>query len=417
MPTAFSPARLRTCLPDSALRFVVGFSGGLDSTVLLHALYDLLGDLRPATPVCVVHVHHGLHPEADQWSAHCTAICEGLAVPCTVVRVNARPKQGESLEAAARKARYQALGALLEAGDCLLTAHHRDDQAETLLLQLLRGAGLAGLAAMPACRRLGSGGHARPLLDFPRVALKTWADQQGLVWLDDPGNERDDLDRNYLRQTVMPVLHKRWPATAKVLARAARHQAEAMGLLEELAQIDLAKAYGRAGETLSVQVLNTLSPERQRNALRAWIRGQGYLPPSTRRLAAIQQMLSARWDAQAHVAWQGAEVRRYRGDLYLMAPLAPHDPAQVIGWDLVAPLDLPWLGLRLAPQALPVQINGPVTVRFRQGGERIQRRGRLYHESLKKLFQAQGIPPWRRERIPLIYEGEALCCVWKLWAS
>ena len=230
--TLFSPENLGAILQDfpAVARFWLAYSGGCDSHVLVHAAAQLRAVVAERI-FHVVHVDHGLQTASAEWARHCAAVCEELALPFTLLRVDARGSLGESPEAAARHARYRALASLMQAGDCLLTAHHQDDQAETLLLQLLRGGGPHGLAAMPALSPFAAGMHARPMLTFSREELRRYAQRHALQWIDDPSNADSGFDRNYLRNSVMPVLRERWPAVARVLARGAGHQAEAAQLL------------------------------------------------------------------------------------------------------------------------------------------------------------------------------------------
>jgi tRNA(Ile)-lysidine synthase len=396
---------------------LVAYSGGLDSTVLLYAL----SRLRLGLALEAVHVHHGLQGEADAWVRACERTCLALGVPLRVLEVDARAAPGESPEAGARRARYRALGGIMDVQACLVTAHHQDDQAETLLLQLLRGAGPAGLAAMPVIARLGAGWHARPLLGCSRQELRDYARRHGLGWVEDASNLDVAYTRNYLRQRVFPVFTQRWPSASRTLARAARHQAEAVELLAELAEQDRQGAAGTRPGTLSLRALRGLSPARQANLLRHWIRGLGLPVPDTRQLAQVRaQTLGAHAGRSPCVRWAGAELRRYRDDLHAMAPLPPHDPAMVLRWDPSAPLPIPHLGLELRGGdlmrlgvAIPRQ---GLTVGFRRGGERCRPAAAPHHRSLKTLFQEAGVPPWERERIPLIYADGRLVAVMGHWA-
>ncbi|NIR59118.1 MAG: tRNA lysidine(34) synthetase TilS, partial [Gammaproteobacteria bacterium] len=269
-----------------AARYWVAYSGGLDSLVLLHALAarrDRLG-----APLAAVHVDHGLHPDSGRWAAHCARTCAALGVPYECRVVEATAASGESPEAAARRARYEALAGLLEPGACLLTAHQRDDQAETLLLQLLRGAGPDGLAGMPMCRPLGAGWHLRPLLDWERADLHAYARAQGLEWVEDASNRDTGIDRNYLRHIVLPALRERWPGAPATLARAARHQAEAAELLVALGRADARAAADAAPGTLRASALRDLPAPRQRNLLRAWIARAGLPAPSAAQLERVR---------------------------------------------------------------------------------------------------------------------------------
>ena len=255
--------RLLNALPRTGVtRYWLAYSGGLDSHALLHAMHGLRAQQRGII-LCAVHVHHGLRPEADQWAAHCMSVCAALEIPCQVLHVQARPAAGESPEDAARCARYQALRDVIGAGDCLLTAHHQDDQAETLLLQLLRGAGVAGLAGMPACAAFGTGLLARPLLSHSRAELRAYAERHGLHWVEDGSNAETGYDRNYLRHEILPRLRARWPATAAVLTRSAGHCAAATDLLQILAAQDLANLRGPVQRTLKIDRLQLLDAARQ----------------------------------------------------------------------------------------------------------------------------------------------------------
>jgi len=397
--------------------YQVAFSGGLDSQVLLHALCALRDRLDAG--VGAVHVHHGLHADADRWEVHCQRTCEALDVAYTALRVDGLPARGESPEAAARAARYQALSEWLPARHCLLTAQHQDDQAETLLLQLLRGSGVSGLAAMPVMASLGDGYHLRPLLGVSRAALHHYATTHALSWVEDPGNLSMAYDRNYLRHQVLPLLRKRWPAVSSSLSRSAAHCAEAKDLIAQLAANDLQAARGTGAKTLFMPRLVAMPCDRQRNVLRAWLKRCGCDTPSTAVLARIvTDVFYSRADAGPCVRWDRHEVRRYRDELFCLQQTPHGETRPVLDWPLSKPLTLPAAGGVLrATRATgagirrAVVLAGGVTVRWRKGGERCRPAGRGHHHSLKKMFQEQGIPPWERERIPLIYVQDTLALV------
>jgi tRNA(Ile)-lysidine synthase len=401
--------------------YQVAFSGGLDSQVLLHALCALRDRLDAG--IAAVHVHHGLQADADEWEAHCQRVCEELDVGYTSLRVDGRPARGESPEAAARTARYRVLSEWLPAGHTLLTAQHQDDQAETLLLQLLRGSGVSGLAAMPVLMRLGAGWHLRPLLDVTREEIRHYATRHDLSWTDDPSNRDTAFDRNYLRHQVLPVLRKRWPAVSSSLSRSAAHCAEADGLIEQLAENDLQGVMDGQTDTLSVPGLVTLPGDRQRNVLRAWLKYRTGRAPSTAVLARIiNDVLHSRPDAGPCVRWNCYELRRYRDAVYCLQHSANRHATAVLDWSLSEPLILPGAGgvLTVTPVSgagiRRTDVNaGGVRVTWRKGGERCIPAGRGHHHSLKKLFQEQGIPPWERDRIPLIYIQDQLAMVPGLW--
>ena len=401
--------------------YQVAFSGGLDSQVLLHALCALRDQLDAT--VGAVHVHHGLHADADEWDTHCQQVCDDLGVAYTLLRVDGRPPRGESPEAAARDARYRVLAGWLPAQHCLLTAQHQDDQAETLLLQLLRGSGVGGLAAMPAMTGLGVGQHLRPLLDVTRTALHHYASAHALRWIEDPSNLSAAYDRNYLRHQVLPLLRYRWPAVSSSLSRSAAHCAEANALIGQLAENDLQGVTGGQTGTLSKAGLVALPRDRQRNVLRVWLKRCSGGTPSTAVLARIvNDVLYSRPDAGPAVRWDRYEVRRYRDEVYCLQQTVNRNTTQVLHWSLSAPLTLPGAGgvLTAAPVSgaglrRAAASAGGVRVCWRKGGEVCLPGGRKHHHSLKKLFQEQGIPPWERQRIPLIYIEDQLAMVPGLW--
>ena len=416
----FDPAHLPDRLnARGASACWVAFSGGVDSHALLHALASRRGEL--AMPLGAVHVDHGLHGHSPAWAQHCRRVCAGLDLEFVLLSGDARPAPGESPEAAARDLRYHLLADWLPAGALLLSAHHQDDQAETLLLQLLRGAGPKGLSAMPGAAPLGRGTLWRPLLDCGRADLLAYAREQGLDWLEDPSNADTRLDRNFLRHQLLPELKTRWPAAAAVLARSAELCAEAAELQEQVARQDLAAAAGDRSGTLSVTALGRLPEARQRNLLRHWLRAAGFSLPSRAVLGRVlAEVLGARPDAEPCVHWPGCEVRRYRDALFALAPLAPPPGGQPLDWSPEETLELaggtlradpvPGQGLRLAPGTR-------LQVRFRQGGEQLRLPGREHRHTLKQLLQEAGVPPWERERLPLLYLGEELVAVAGLWVA
>jgi len=267
-----------------------------------------------------LHVDHGLQSTSGEWAAACREWCERLAVPCEVLELRLAVKKGESVEAEARRERYQALAVALEPGEYLLTAHHADDQLETVLLQLFRGAGVAGLAAMPEGAPLGPGHHLRPLLQVPRAELVAYAEALGLAWIEDPMNREPRFDRSYLRHEVLPAILARWPATARTVGRSSRHFAEAQKLLEALAEIDAARFLDDEG-ALAVAGLLQLPHARRVNVLRWWIVRQGLGLPSRARLESIiKDVLPARPDAHPVVRWPTGEVGRRKGRLHARRP-------------------------------------------------------------------------------------------------
>jgi tRNA(Ile)-lysidine synthase len=401
-------------------RYVIALSGGLDSTVLAHALS--LARERHGKSLLAVHIDHQLHPESGRWSEYCRKLAEKLALEFVAETVSIDAGVG-GLEAAARKARYAALARHMGDGDWLLSAHHRNDQAETLLLNLMRGSGPAGMAGIGLLTPFAAGWLVRPLIDVPRDALEAYAATQELRWVDDPSNQDLRFDRNFLRHDVLPALERRWTGVVERLARSAELAAEAATMLDELAASDL-HAVGDRAARIDIAGLLGLTDARQRNLLRHAMRQAGIPVPGASRLATVlDSVLQAREDAQPLVRWQGAEVRRYRGKLYLLPPLGGQAwPPE--GHPLAdAPLALgPGMGsLRLARGAdrglSEAIVARGLHVRMRNGGEEIKPAGQGHTKKLKKLLQEEGIVPWMRERLPLIYAGDALVAVADLWIA
>ena len=405
---------------DKATRWLVAFSGGIDSTVLLHALCRAAE--RDPGKIIAIHINHGLHPDAAAWAEHCRRITDELGITLISSQVRIDENSGGGPEAAAREARYAVLQTEARRGDCVLSAHHEDDQAETLLLNLMRGSGLAGLAGIGAVQGFGRGRLLRPLLGMPGDAIEAYADRHKLVWIDDPSNEDLRFDRNFLRREIVPRLAARWPAVAARLSQSADLAGEASGLLRDLADIDIAAA--GSAKRLDIGALLSLGTARQRNLLRRAVSLCGLPPPpATRLYQAVHELIPARKDAQPLVAWQGAELRRYRDHLHVMPTLSdsPGEPAQLLRPDMS--LDLgPGMGhLLLSPAANggidPRLATAGLQVRYRRGGEAIRPAGHEITHKLKKLLQQEGIVPWMRERLPLLYAGDKLVAVAELWIA
>ena len=421
----FSPSALLACVeslvPRTSAELCVAFSGGLDSTVLLHGLARALVD-RSNYRMRAAHVDHQLQPDSGSWSERCGRVAQSLQIEFVplVVSVSADPEL--SPEAAARDARYAALRQILKPNEVLLTAHHADDQLETMLLALMRGAGLRGLSGVPSVQIFGGGWLARPLLEFSRAELEEWARTEQLQWLEDPSNANTGFDRNFLRHRVLPALRERWPAVAQSATRSTAHLREAGRLLDVLAAADLGSI--AIGSCLSMTQLAGLAPARRRNVLRHWIRQHGMRVPSTRKLATIERdLLIAREDRLPCVEWDDVEVRRHRGLLYCMRQRPEFEPADPLPWNVSQVLELPAQLGRLRAQrdaagGLAVaRARGELQVHFRRGGEELQPAGDPHHRKLKKLLQDAGVLPWWRDRVPLIYAADRVVAVGDLWIA
>ncbi len=390
---------------------LIGLSGGLDSTVLLH----IASRLRPAQ-VHGLYIDHQLHEASAAWGRHCQELCNRLGVDLLSRKVAVERTAEQGPEAAARAARYEAFAEILENNQLLLLAHHQDDQAETLILQLLRGAGLAGAAAMPALKTFAAGWLGRPLLDCSREQLQEYANRHGLQWVEDPSNADQELRRNFLRHEIFPRLEQQWPGCRRTLARSARLAAEANALLTERGNRDLRLCTGVKPAQLDLPALGKLPDARRRNLLRTWIQVNGYPLPSEAVLVEIDsQALDAEVDRNPTVAWPGAEVRRYRDTLYIAQDFPELTDTQVHCWNVDSPINLIAVRLQMSARSggglRRPESDEPVTIRFREGGERCRPAGRGGSVALKQLLQELSVPPWQRGRIPLVYYGDEMAAI------
>lgn len=388
----------------------VACSGGLDSTVLMHCAARSAA-LR-ARGLAVVHVHHGLHADAEHWAQRVQAQAGALGLRCELRRVRVDPR-GRGLEAAARAARLAAFEDVLGAGEALLLAHHRDDQAETVLLRALRGTSVDGLGAMRARRALGRGWLLRPWLAQPRTALRAAAAALGLDWVEDPANADPRHDRSWLRQSLWPLLQARFPAAGERLARLAGHAAGVSEHIEALAAQTL-EALRAADGSLAVGGLLALDQALCGATLRRHARERGVAPPGFHELACLRaEVLGAAIDATPVRHWDGHEYRRYRDRLYLLAPTDTRAPEDYeLEWpagaaSLALPAGLGELAL-FDPQGAPRGAPAGLRVRKRRGGECLRPAGRAHTRELRLLFQERGVPPWQRERVPLLWRDQEL---------
>ncbi len=404
-------------------RYVIAFSGGLDSTALAHCVIAMCQQdpQFSARDILLLHVDHGLHTDSAAWSKRCAAFAAAHNTAFRSLAVCVLENAGKGLEAAARDARYSAMRAELRAGDWLLSAHHADDQAETLLLNMLRGSGAAGLAGIAEARPMGPAWLVRPLLSLEQSVIREYAQSTALNWIDDPSNDERRFDRNFLRHEVLPIMARRWPDVAQRLQRSAAYAGEASELMQDLARADLQTLGGRATK-LPLDGLSRLSTARQKNLIRFALRDLRLPAPTAVSLERVlNEVIAARVDAQPEVCWPGAVVRRYRNTLYLM----PELPAD-------APLEMPFSGrsqslpagcgtLKLSHDGEPglseSVLNAGLVIRSRGGGEEIKPFGQPHTRKLKKLLQEEGVVPWMRDRLPLLYSDGRLVAVADLWLA
>lgn len=405
-------------LPVGPLR--VAYSGGLDSSALLHALAGL--DAARLRGLSALHVDHALQPESPAWSEHCQRFAQALGVPIRRITIEVGSGLGFGPEAAARRARYGAIETVLEPGEILALAHHRDDQAETVLLKLMRGSGPEGLGAMRTLRPLGLGHAWRPLLDLPQATLRDYATVHDLAWIQDPSNFDMTIDRNLVRAQILPRLRERWPEADASIVMASAWARAAADFIEGAAEQALASLQGLDPATLRHRGWLDLPEALRDPTLRRWLRGLGLPEPTHFQTAElVRQLAEAGDDRQPCVRWPGAELRRYRDLLYASTPLRspPLDwTARLDRGDVELPAELGVLRLVAADGMPGGGMTPPLHVRFRRGGEAIRLPGSEHRRDLAQLFQESGLPPWERGRLPLVFGADGtLLAVADLWTS
>lgn len=394
--------------PAPVAGLAVAYSGGPDSTALLHAL----ARASYPQPLRVLHVCHNLQAEARQWVAHCRSVCADLGVAFTCLDVQVDVRAG-GVEGAARNARYSAFANALRPNEALVLAQHADDQAETFLLQALRGAGVAGLAGMPAFAPLAQGYLWRPLLALSRAQLQAYVTAQQLHCVTDPSNRDPHLARGYLRERLWPQLVQHWPQASTTLGRSAHWCAQAAALVREVAASDAASIVDAQGR-MAVTGLRLFSPFRQGEALRHWLAAAGFEAPDHRHVEAIRNLLVARQHASPRVRWGQTEVRLFDAHLYALRPLPAPPGNWRSSWSLAQPLLLP-AGCGCFEAVCSGQAQQALIVAFRRGGERFVDPRRAGTRTLKRFLQEARVPPWQRPRLPLVYIGDELVAIADYW--
>ena len=390
-----------------AERVWVAFSGGLDSTLLLHACVEFLG----AEKLGALHLDHQLQEGSDQWLTHCQKEAEKLGVELRYRKLNVI-NQGEGIESEARRQRYQFFSENIASGELLLLGHHGDDQAETFLYRLFRGSGARGLSGMPQERKLANSNILRPLLAFPKKHLEELAKSAHLTWIEDPSNSDDRFDRNYIRNQVIPVIQDRWPSMQSRILKAANNLTAASKLLDEYAHI-LAAQCGlrseRLGQSIDIQSFSSFSEETKDLLLSFLLRQQNLLGYDSSCLAKVEALLLSGEDKEPILSLSGAEIRRYAGRLFIMRALLPNSFANYnCDWNGKEAIKISGCGHLKFDKAYS---GSQLIVGFRQGGERCKPLERNKSQSLKKLFQEYNLEPWLRDRTPLLWQGDQLVAV------
>jgi tRNA(Ile)-lysidine synthase len=414
------PKTVTSILSSKTENIFIAYSGGMDSHVLLH-LASLITQIK--SKITAVYVHHGLQIEADQWANHCEVVALALDVNFQCLTVNAQKKAGQSQEEVARDARYGALKPLLGEHDVLLVAQHREDQLETVLLQLFRGAGVQGLSGMPLISDFGVGKKCRPFLDIAKQTIIDYAGQHKLSWIEDPSNQCNDFDRNFLRNRIIPELKQRWMGLDKTVSRTARHCAISHHQIEDLAQQLFSKVFNDTDQTLNITRLLELESDKQHLVIRQWFKQNKLRMPTGKNVRVIiNEVVLAKENANPEIKIQKHSIRRYRKNLYCLKEeyeLVREGDVWVknlMEWKLN---DRQSLVLFETSEGIPKKLwdNSDVTIKFRQGTEKIKLPGRQGRHSLKKLFQEKAIPPWERNQLPLIYINGNLAAIADLWIS
>jgi tRNA(Ile)-lysidine synthase len=402
----FNGARLLASLGRLPVprKYWVGFSGGADSTALLQAMHESRSRLPAA--LHAVHFDHGLQADASRWREHCGAFCKARGIPFRSERLEIDRSGRTGLEEASRDSRYRAVARILGEGEMYLTAHHAEDLAETLFLNLMRGSGIEGLAGIPVLRNLERGWVARPLLEMHRSDLVAYLEARGISWLTDPSNTDTGFDRNYLRQELFPLLERRWPGLVRRLARTARNariSADAMAMFIENQSGDLVRDPLR----MPLHRLLQVDPEMQTLILRQWLRRNAVpMLPEQRLQEFLKQLAEAAVDNHAEVQWDDWMIKHYDRDLWLHRRNA-YLPCPETPWGEGMRLELGQDAGRLLLEGKPAAIPPGWRVRARRPGDRMRPQADGPSQPLKHLFQSASIPPWLRAGIPVLeWDGE-----------
>jgi tRNA(Ile)-lysidine synthase len=393
--------------------FCIAFSGGIDSQALLYNLYQLR-ELNPEIKLDAVHIHHGVNAAADNWLEFCREQCKKLNIVFKNIHITLDHDTKDGFEAQARQQRYQALWKACPPNAALVTAHHADDQAETMLFRLFRGAGLRGLSAMQKENNNSGRPLLRPLLNISRQEIEAYARANNLLWVEDPSNKNIDLSRNYIRHEIIPKIKHRWPNAAKNMEQAAEHLQNAQLILDFYLEQEL-KNICTSKKQINIRELEKFSPEHQALLLRLWIRQQQLTAPTTKQLAQVLQMIHSKEDAQPQLSWGENIIRRFNQKIGIYQAL-PKIDLEEISWDgkntLVLPQKVGEINFSLAAGGLkPPNKDEQIFIRWKIPGFKFRIAGHKHHKDYKNLMQDFHIPPWERDRVPLIYFNDTCVAI------
>ena len=406
-------------LPHIPNNIYIGYSGGVDSHVLLHAC-AMLPDIKPK--IIAVYIHHGLQTLADSWAEHGEKITKDLDIKFLMCAVNAAANSGESPEEAARNARYTAFQTLINENDVLLLAQHQEDQLETVLLQLFRGSGLRGLSGMPEKNHFGTGWMLRPLLHVSKQYINAYALTHHLQWIEDPSNQDTVYDRNFLRKEIIPILKTRWPSLDKTVSRSALHCAQSEEFMSSLAKVNFQHVLNQSDQSIDIALLQIYTDTQQRSILREWFELLDMKMPSQNTIERIlNDVIGAKENHSPQLKLHDITLRRHHGKLMaLRKECEAFEPCEwrnknhslILSNNMKLTLSIEHKGI-----SKTYWDNARITLKMRQGGEKIRLPYRQGHHDLKKLFQDATIPPWQREVMPLIYLDDKLAAVGNLWIA
>lgn len=400
-----------------AKKMWIACSGGMDSCVLLHLIHSHKQKIKQNLELQVVYVNHGLQAEGAKWGEFCKAQSSAYDIPFLQLDISEALPKGISVEAWARDRRYSMIADVMQKDDLLLTAHHQDDQVETFFLQALRGVGPRGLASMPANKVFAKGYHVRPLLNFTRSELFLYANENDLIWNEDPSNSETRYDRNYLRHNILSDIEKQWPAYRKTITRLIKNQQETKTLLSEIGQVDLENTLSNDRCCLRLDKLKKLSLVRQKNLIYSWLHDRRLATPDSKHMNhIISDIVNSASESSPCVNWKDVEIRRYRNLLYICKRKKQElennsqdwnisEPLYLMGEELVAKSSV---GTGLSKEKLK---GAKILIRYREGGEKIKPQNRSHSKTLKQLFQERAVLPWMRDSYPLIYVDDSLAAV------